>query len=39
LDETRKLIVGVPAKAIKDLTEEDEFLIERKTRLDLPDDV
>src|SRR5215470_1633908 len=39
LDEPRKLIVGVPAKAIKDLTEEDEFLIERKTRLDLPDDV
>ena len=39
LDESRKLIVGVPAKAIKDLTDEDEFLIERKTRLDLPDDV
>ena len=39
LDESGKLIVGVPAKAIKDLTEEDEFLIERKTRLDLPDDV
>src|SRR6476660_2508646 len=39
LDESRKLIVGVPAKAVKDLTEEDEFLIERKTRLDLPDNV
>jgi len=39
LVESRKLIVGVPAKAIKDLTDEDEFLIERKTRLDLPDDV
>jgi acetyltransferase-like isoleucine patch superfamily enzyme len=39
LDESRKLIVGVPAKAIKDLTEEDEFLIERKTRRDLPDDI
>jgi len=34
-----KLIGGVPAKPIKDLTDEDRFLIERKTRLDLPDDV
>jgi len=33
------LIAGVPAKPIKELTEEDQFLIERKTRLDLPDDV
>ena len=33
------LIAGVPAKAIKELTEEDQFLIQRKTRLDLPDDV
>lgn len=33
------LIAGVPAKAIKELSEEDEFLIERKTRIDLPDDV
>ena len=32
-----KLIAGVPAKAIKDLSEEDKFLIERKTRRDLPD--
>lgn len=33
------LIGGVPAKAIKELSTEDHFLIERKTRLDLPDDV
>jgi acetyltransferase-like isoleucine patch superfamily enzyme len=33
------LIAGVPAKPIKELTEEDKFLIERKTRRDLPDDV
>jgi acetyltransferase-like isoleucine patch superfamily enzyme len=33
------LIAGVPAKPIKELTAEDKFLIERKTRLDLPDDV
>ena len=39
LVETGKLIVGVPAKAVKDLSPEDEFLIERKTRRDLPDDV
>jgi hypothetical protein len=29
----------MPAKAIKPLDDEDKFLIERKTRLDLPDDV
>ena len=34
-----KLIVGVPAKAVKDLSEEDQFLIERKTRPDLPDEI
>src|SRR5262245_48564534 len=39
ITETGKLIGGVPAKIIKDLTPEDQFLIERKTRLDLPDDV
>ena len=39
LQESGKLIAGVPAKVIKDLTQEDEFLIERKTRPDLPDDV
>jgi acetyltransferase-like isoleucine patch superfamily enzyme len=33
------LIAGVPAKAVKQLSEEDRFLIERKTRIDLPDDV
>jgi acetyltransferase-like isoleucine patch superfamily enzyme len=33
------LIAGVPAKPVKELTEEDRFLIERKTRPDLPDDV
>ncbi len=33
------MIAGVPAKPIKALTEEDRFLIERKTRPDLPDDV
>ena len=34
-----KLIAGVPAKVVKDLSEEDKFLIERKTRLDLPDNI
>ena len=33
------LIAGVPAKAVKELNEEDRFLVERKTRNDLPDDV
>jgi carbonic anhydrase/acetyltransferase-like protein (isoleucine patch superfamily) len=33
------LIAGVPAKSVKELDEEDKFLIERKTRIDLPDDV
>src|ERR1051325_522813 len=33
------LIAGVPAKPVKELGEEDRFLIERKTRADLPDDV
>jgi acetyltransferase-like isoleucine patch superfamily enzyme len=39
LAEEGKLIAGVPAKSIKDLSSEDQFLIERKTRPDLPDDV
>lgn len=39
LAEEGKLIAGVPAKTIKDLNSEDQFLIERKTRPDLPDDV
>jgi len=33
------LIAGVPAKPIKELSSQDKFLIERKTRPDLPDDV
>lgn len=33
------LIAGVPAKPIKELSTDDKFLIERKTRPDLPDDV
>lgn len=39
LDEEGKLIAGVPAKTLKELSSEDQFLIERKTRPDLPDDV
>ena len=39
LKEEGKLVAGVPAKIIKDLDSEDQFLIERKTRPDLPDDV
>jgi len=33
------LIAGVPAKLIKELSAEDRFLVERKTRPDLPDDI
>src|SRR4030095_12437548 len=33
------LIAGVPAKVIKALSTEDEFLIEHRPRPDLPDDV
>ena len=33
------LIAGVPAKPVKELNSEDKFLIERKTRTDLPDDI
>src|SRR5262245_11973709 len=39
LAEEGKLIAGVPAKTVKELSSEDQFLIERKTRSDLPDDV
>lgn len=39
LAEENHLIVGVPAKAVKELNEDDQFLIARKTRNDLPDDV
>jgi acetyltransferase-like isoleucine patch superfamily enzyme len=37
--EAEYLIAGVPAKPLKRLNEEDKFLIERKTRPDLPDDI
>jgi acetyltransferase-like isoleucine patch superfamily enzyme len=33
------LIAGVPAKPVKELSEEDRFLVEHKTRSDLPDDI
>ena len=33
------LIAGVPAKPVKELSAEDQFLVERKTRPDLPDDI
>lgn len=33
------LIAGVPAKPLKELSEEDRFLVEHKTRYDLPDEV
>lgn len=39
LTEDEYLIAGVPAKLVKRLNEEDKFLIERKTRPDLPDDI
>jgi hypothetical protein len=39
LTEEGHLIAGVPAKPVKKLSEEDRFLIERKTRTDLPDDI
>jgi len=39
LVEEGKLIAGVPAKPVKDLSDDDKFLVERKTRLDLPDDL
>ena len=39
LTEEGFLIAGVPAKPIKELDDTDRFLIQRKTRLDLPDDV
>ena len=39
LDGENTLIGGVPAKAIKQLSSDDKFLIERKTRRDLPDDI
>ena len=33
------LIAGVPARAVKELSESDRFLVENKTRPDLPDDI
>jgi hypothetical protein len=39
LTEEGSLIAGVPAKFLKELDENDRFLIRRKTRLDLPDDI
>ncbi|MBA3241769.1 MAG: hypothetical protein H0T60_11135 [Acidobacteria bacterium] len=39
LEGENQLIAGVPAKPIKHLSEEDRFLIDYKTRPDLPDDV
>jgi len=39
LTDEGKLIAGVPAKIVKELSSDDQFLIERKTRPDLPDDV
>jgi len=39
LTQEEYLIAGVPAKPVKQLDAEDKFLIQRKTRNDLPDDV
>jgi len=39
LEGENQLIAGVPAKPIKQLNDEDRFLIENKTRPDLPDDL
>lgn len=39
LEAGNTLIAGVPAKVIKELSLEDQFLVERKTRPDLPDDI
>lgn len=39
LKEENFLIAGVPAREIKPLSNEDQFLIEYKTRPDLPDDL
>lgn len=39
IDGSGWLIGGVPARPIKELSSEDQFLVERKTRPDLPDDI
>jgi acetyltransferase-like isoleucine patch superfamily enzyme len=33
------LIVGIPARAVRTLDDDDRVLVDRKTRLDLPDDI
>jgi len=39
IDREGWLIGGVPAKPLKELSADDKFLIQRKTRKDLPDDI
>lgn len=39
LTNENRLVGGVPAREIKELEEEDRFLVEQKTRRDLPDDI
>jgi acetyltransferase-like isoleucine patch superfamily enzyme len=39
LTNENQLVAGVPAREVKELGEEERFLIEQKTRNDLPDDV
>jgi len=39
IDAEGSLIAGVPARPIKELSVEDKFLIEHRTRPDLPDDI
>jgi len=34
-----QLVAGVPAREVKELDEEGRFLVEQKTRKDLPDDI
>jgi acetyltransferase-like isoleucine patch superfamily enzyme len=39
LKNENRLIAGVPAKELRELGEEGRFLVEQKTRRDLPDDI
>ncbi len=39
ISQREQLIAGVPAKPVRDLTADDKLLIERKTRVDLTDDL
>jgi acetyltransferase-like isoleucine patch superfamily enzyme len=39
IDAPAHLIAGVPARAVHPLSEEEMFLVQRKTREDLPDDL